>query len=192
MERGHFILTTKPRSCGFTLAESLIASVVLAIAIVGVSGTITASQNQTASHETTSIAGSLARELMEEVCALPLKLPDNTPGWPGNVTNRALYDTIDDFRGYTDTVTASVARTSTSSLGTFNSASPPSTVVASGIAPTPTGGQFTRQVTVTYPTTVFSASDASGDFAIVTVTVTGMGGAPVTLSRLVTKTNVTR
>jgi prepilin-type N-terminal cleavage/methylation domain-containing protein len=183
---------TKSQRRGFTLAESLLASVVLAIAVVAVSAAIIASQAQSQVQETSSIAVSLGHELMEEICQRPLTLPDNTPGWRGGVTNRSTYDTIDDYNGYTDTVGTYVARTTTASVGTFNSALPPATVVASGNPPTPTGQLYTRTVKVTYPTTVFSTGDASGDFAVVTVTVSGAGGTRVTLSRLVGNTSVSR
>jgi prepilin-type N-terminal cleavage/methylation domain-containing protein len=191
MARGLLILTTNRRR-GFTVAESLIASVVLAIAVVAVAGAIIAAQNQTAIQESSGIAVSMARELMEEICSRPFTLPDATPGWKGGVTNRSLYDTIDDYNGYTDTVNAYVARSTGDSVGTFSSALPPSTVITGGQAPTPTGQLYTRSVTVTYPTTVFSATDASGDFAIVTVTVAGFGGTQVKLTRLIGTANNTR
>jgi len=192
MAAARLIHTTKLRR-GFTLAEALIASVVLALAVVAVSGAIVASQNQTVVQETSGIALALARELMEEICSRPLTLPDNTPGWAGHVTNRSLYDTVDDYNGYTDTVNTAVARdSSSSSFGTFSSALPPATVISSGTVPTPTGQLYTRIVSVSYPTTVFSASDASGDFAIVTVTVTGIGGTQAKLTRLVAAGNITR
>jgi prepilin-type N-terminal cleavage/methylation domain-containing protein len=183
---------TKSQRRGFTLAESLLASVVLAIAVVAVSGAIVASQSQSEIQETSGIAVSLGRELMEEICQRPLTLPDITPGWRGGVTNRSTYDTIDDYNGYTDSVAAYIARTTTASVGTFNSALPPATVVTSGTPPTPTGQLYTRVVKVTYPTTVFSSGDASGDFAIVTVTISGAGGTQVTLSRLVGNQSVSR
>ena len=191
MGRERFIQNTKTRR-GFTLAESLIASVVLAVAAVAVSRTILSSETQTISQENTAAAVALARELMEEICARPLTLPDATPGWLGSVTNRALYDTVDDYRGYTDVVNSSVERVASSSQGTFSSANVSATPINNGSTPMPVGQRLTRVVSVTYPTTLFSVNDASGDFAIVTVTVTGMGGAKVKLTRLVTKVSVTR
>jgi Tfp pilus assembly protein PilV len=180
------------RRAGFTVAESLLASVVLAIAVVAVAGAIIAAQSQTAIQESSGIAVSMARELMEEICSRPFTLPDATPGWHGGVTNRSTYDTIDDYNGYSDTISAHVARSVNDSVGSFTSALPPSTVIANGQLPAPSGQLYTRKVSVSYPTTVFSATDASGDFAIVTVTVAGAGGTQITLSRLIGSTNNTR
>src|SRR5436190_20655919 len=89
---------------GFTLAESLTASVVLAAAVVGIAGSLSASYQQSAVHGDSAIALDLARELMEEVSAKPFDPATgatNAAGWP-SVTDRTLYDTIDDYNGYSD------------------------------------------------------------------------------------------
>jgi Tfp pilus assembly protein PilV len=185
------LITRKRRRGGFTVAESLIASVVLAIAVLAVSGAIIAAQNQTAIQESNGLAIALGRELMEEICSRPLLMPDITPGWR-TVTDRSQYDTINDYNGYTDTITADVARTTTASVGSFSSALPPSTVITSGTTPSPSGSLFTRTVSVSYPTSVFSAADVANDYGLVSVTVNGANGVQIKLSRLVAAATITR
>ena len=93
------------RRAGYTLAESLIASVVLAIAIVAISGTLAASYQQNAIRDHTTTALTLAQQLMEEIAAKPISLPSgqtNKPGWQQGQTDRRHYDTIDDYNGYAD------------------------------------------------------------------------------------------
>jgi prepilin-type N-terminal cleavage/methylation domain-containing protein len=180
---------------GFTLAESLIASVVLAVAVVGVSGAMMASYQQSDVSESDAIAVSLGKSLMEEIASRPLSLPDATAGWP-TVTDRTAYDTINDFNGYTDRVTASVSRTSTLSAGTFSGALPSVTAVTDG-STSLSPAQYLRSVAVTYPTSLFGKSVsggdfAAGDFALVKVTVTGSDGASLTLSRLISNVTVSR
>ena len=154
---------------GFTLVESMIASVVLAIAIVGIAGTLAASSAQTSALETNSVAVSLARQLMEEISSRPLVTSDSTPGWPTQ-TNRASYDSINDYSGYSDT--APVTMLAGDSSG-----------VASG---------YTRSVTLTYPTSLFGTTVTSGDWVLISVSVRDPQGRSVSLNKLVARTTVTR
>lgn len=182
--------------CAFTLAESLIASVVLAIAVVAVSEAIVSSQQQTTFSEDDSLAVAMAKQLMEQTASLPLTLPDGTAGWP-TVTNTSSYDTINDFNGYTDKVSDAVYRSNQlSAAGTFSSAGLTVTPLTSG-AVTPAAGEYVRTVSVTYPTSIYgksvlSGDFSSGDFAIVTVNVKGSAGTSVTISRILAKTTVSR
>jgi prepilin-type N-terminal cleavage/methylation domain-containing protein len=174
-----------PCACGFTLAESLVASVVLALAVVGVSGALVASQRQTDMQEDSAVAVSLARELIERVAAKPLELSDGTTGlagWPG-VTNASLYDTAGDFDGYHDVVTSPVWRNRNVSVS-FTTAAPPA---AQSGQP-----QYARTVSVTYPTSLFGTAINAGDVAIVKISVQGPSGGAVTLSRVVSKAAITR
>src|SRR5215207_5072256 len=95
----------RARAGGFTLAESLIASVVLAAAVVGIAGTLAASYQQDTVRGNITTAINLAQQLMEEIAARPLELTSgatNKPGWSSGQTDRRQYDTIDDYNGYTD------------------------------------------------------------------------------------------
>jgi|GEM_PF-4778003 len=84
--------------------ESLIASVVLSIAVVGIAGTLVATSQQAQDVDDSTIVNSLARELMEEVVAKPFKAPvtGDVAGWTGGNTNRKTYDNLNDFHAYAD------------------------------------------------------------------------------------------
>src|SRR5688500_16411008 len=93
------------RAGGYTLAESMIASVVLAASVVGIAGTLAASYQQNTVRGNTTTALNLAQQLMEEIGAKPVELPagqTNNPGWSNGQTDRRQYDTVDDYNGYTD------------------------------------------------------------------------------------------
>lgn len=185
---------------GFTLAESLTASVVLALAVVGVSGAIIASQQQTLAQQDNAVAITLARQLMEEIASTPVALSDGTTGasgWP-TVTNRALYDTVDDFNGYRDVVTGTYQREQKltgSEAVNATSAKPNSTVIPSASSlPMLGSNEYLRTVSVSFPTSAFGTTLSSGDLAAITVTVTSgrTGGGRVQLSRIVPRVTVVR
>jgi prepilin-type N-terminal cleavage/methylation domain-containing protein len=183
---------------GFTLAESLIASVVLAIAVVGVSGALIAAQKQSQAQEDDAVAVTLARQLLEEIASYPLKFPDGSTGatgWP-TLTNKSSFDTVDDFNGYRDLVATSYERersgNGTESFSSF-SAKPSSTVIAPGASLDPlTAWQYRREVSVTYPTSAFGATLSSGDLVLVTVKVSSATGRQLEISRVIAKTAVVR
>lgn len=176
---------------GFTLAESLVASIILAIAVLGVCNAIVAAQKQLDMQEEDTTAIALGRQLMEQASALPLVLVDATPGWP-TVTSSGSYDTISDFAGYTDAVTIPIRRSGNlSDAGSFSTAAPSATPVT-GARPTLSRQQYIREVSVTYPTSMFGAVISPGDMAVVTVTVTGGGGNSTKLSRIFARNTLQR
>ena len=67
--------TTSRFGGGFTLVESLIATVILAIAVVGIAGTLAATYQQSKEQTSSAEATQLARQLMEEISAKPFALP---------------------------------------------------------------------------------------------------------------------
>jgi MSHA pilin protein MshD len=156
---------------GFTLAEGLIASVVLAAAVAGIVGPLGASYQQTALGRQRSVAVSLAEQLLEEIIARPFVDPTDgslSRGPEPGENGRGNFDNVDDYHGYTD---------STATLSAMNGA---------GLGYS--GGQsYTRTVTVQYRSTRSGPEVASGDFALVTVTVTAADGQSLALSRLVTR-----
>src|SRR4051794_35772886 len=76
--RGH-----RQRTSGFTLAECLIASVVLAIAVLGLCGALAAATRQTEALEVETRCMALAKQLMEEIASRPFDPPasNDQPGW---------------------------------------------------------------------------------------------------------------
>jgi type II secretory pathway pseudopilin PulG len=162
---------------GYTLFEAMLASVVLAIAVVGISSVLAASYQQSSIRGNTSTALSLARQLMEEIASMPLTapVPPDQPGWSQGQKDRSQYDTVDDYDGYTD---------QSSGITT-----PDGTVIDMGA-----GGSYTRSVKVTFnarPSGVPATAPAS-DFDLVTVTVTMPHGQQVSVSQLMTKATLVR
>lgn len=158
-------------SRGFTLAESLIASVVLAVAIVAIAGTLGASYQQSNARGNTTTALSLAQQLMEEIAAKPIALPagqTDKPGWPQGQTDRRLYDTIDDYHGYAD-------------LSGAIQAADGSTVNLSH------GGSYQREVSVQSGAVPAGLTGPPGDFVMVTITVKTVDGQSHGVSQLFTR-----
>ena len=160
---------------GFTLVESLIASVVLAAVVVGIAGTLAAAY-QNAKDETSSAeATQLARQLMEEISARPFEVPvsaaNNAVGWSGGSTNRAIYDDVSDYNGYTDNSTSiKMSDGATQSFGT--------------------AGPYTRSVSVATGAVPVGHSPPAAHFKHVKVTVTRPRGAPIVISKVFTRANL--
>jgi Tfp pilus assembly protein PilV len=168
--RGRFA-GRRTRQSGFTVVEGLIASVVLAISVVGLSGLISATANQSMVLDHLSTARSLARDLMEEIAAQPFLEANGSThlGPETGETSRALITAADDYSGYSDT---------TQALQTLDG----QTVALSNLL-------FTRSVAFQYRTTptTASANVHSGTFALVTVTVTTPDNKVIQLSRLLSR-----
>jgi Tfp pilus assembly protein PilV len=160
----------------FTLAECLIASVVLAGAVLAVSAALSAAYQQTQGQAQTTQALMLAQELMEEIASRPLRLPDGTggaAGWSAGVHDRRLYDTVSDYDGYSD---------DTSAMVTLN-----------GQSVQVDDGAFTRTVSVVAGVRPSGhAAAPAADTALVSVTATPAIGRAATVQRLVTAAVLTR
>jgi Tfp pilus assembly protein PilV len=163
-----------PPRGGYTLAESLIASVVLAIAIVAISGTLAASYQQNTTRGETTTALNLAQQLMEEIAAKPIARPAdqvNQPGWPQGQADRRLYDTVDDYNGYADF------------SGSIQAADGTTVNLSNGSA-----GSFQRSVTVQSGAVPAGLTGPPADFVMVTVTVTMPNNQNnVSVSQLITR-----
>jgi hypothetical protein len=166
------------RGCGYTLAESLIASVVLAVSVIGVSSVLSASYQHSSGYGNTTTALGLAQELMEEISAKPTVLATgvtNKPGWPSE-TDRTKYDTVDDYNNYSD-VSSSIKTTD-------------GTTVDAGDG----SGSYIRTVTITpnaKPATLTGTAPAS-DFLLVTVSVKTPKGQTIKLSQMFSKAMIYR
>lgn len=159
---------------GFTLAESLIAVVVLMVAVGGIMAPISASYSQTRTVKQTTTAISLAQQLMDEVLSKPFVDPTDlttTLGPEANEPDRTSFDNIDDYHGYHDTTNS----TATDSMKT-----------ASGAAISWSGDDvYSRSVSVEYRTTPDGPAAAAGDYLVVTVTVTMPHNHKVSVARMV-------
>jgi Tfp pilus assembly protein PilV len=158
---------------GFTLVEGLMASVVLAAAVIGIAGSLGAAYKQNSATEDSCVALDLARELMEEVSAKPFDTTGtNAAGWP-TVSDRKLYDTIDDYNGYHD---------SSDAIPMWNG-----TNIDAG-----NGTVFTRAVSITSNARPTGLTGTTSDFVLVTVTVTAPSGQTYSISQLCTRFTVAR
>lgn len=155
---------------GFTLIESMMASVVVAIALIGVSGMLASSSDQSQVTKEISNAILLAQQLMEEIAGKPLLETDGSHslGPEASETSRILFDNVDDYHNYSDY--SSAVKDSNGNWFALGD-----------------GQQYARKVTVEYRSTPTTAN-ANGDFALVTVTVTAPGGQKAILCRLMSKT----
>jgi len=89
---------------GFTLAETLIASVVLAFAVIAVSQMIVAGQMATYEALHHRRGQSLAEAMIEEILSLPYADLEGelTLGPDSGETARHLYDNMDDYHGFAE------------------------------------------------------------------------------------------
>jgi Tfp pilus assembly major pilin PilA len=164
-----------PRA-GYTLAESLIASVVLAAAVVGIAGTLAASYKQSAVRGNVTTGLVLAQQLMEEIASKPMELAagqTNKPGWASGQTDRRQYDTIDDYNGYADTSGSIQTKSGTNvDLGD--------------------GDSYTRSVSVQTSARPTGMTGPVADFLLVTVTVQMPRSQSINVSQLFTRATIVR
>lgn len=166
---------------GFSLIEGLAASVVLAIAVVGIAGTLIAAGANTQAASDAAIGNALARDLMEEISTTAFVPPasDDAAGFAGGNTDRATFDNIYDFHGYNDTA--------------------PFTLPGGSTYTPETGRTYVRSVAVEFRTApsgpavaVSAGNPTPGDFAMVRITVTSSAGNAVSLTRLLCNTTIVR
>lgn len=163
------------RRAGLTLAESLIAAVVLAIAVVGIMAPIGASHTQARVSKDSSTLASLGRQLMDEIVARPFVDPSDksaTLGAESDEPTRAYFDNVDDFHGFMDSSDGSAGPKFSGMDGAELS-------IGSGV--------FKRSVTVQYREGPAGPPAASGDYALVSVVVEAEGGQRLVMQRLVTR-----
>jgi MSHA pilin protein MshD len=158
---------------GFTLAEGLIAVLVLAIAVGAMMGPISASYQQTRTVQQTTTAITMAQQLLDEILSKPFIDPSDlstTLGPEADELSRAAFDNIDDYNGYHDS-------TNTSASDAMKTAS--GTTIAWNSSDT-----YSRAVTIEYRATLDGPPVASGDYLVVSVTVTMPHNNKVTVQRM--------
>jgi Tfp pilus assembly protein PilV len=149
---------------GFTLTEALIASVVMAISVIGISAALAASSAQSESTVEASNSAMLGRQLLEEIAAKPFPSSGTSgTGWSSGNRNRATYDDAGDYNGYTD--------------------SSPFTALSGASITTP--GTYSRKVAVTRRTNPSDTPSSTGNFALISVTITAPSGTVSTYSTII-------
>jgi len=116
------------RHRGLTLVECLLASVVMAVAVIAVTQAVVAGQMQTADALHRVRALELAEALMDEVLRLPYTDPDGTGGEVG----RANFDDLADFNGFSEAATTLADAAGTAYASPFQVFSRSVTVVSAG------------------------------------------------------------
>jgi len=91
-------------SGGFTLAEAIMATVVLSIAAAGVLLPFTSGARVRAEGLRRTLAANLASDLMEQIATKPFHDPDGSyyDYNPGPDGGEAIFDNIDDYHGYSE------------------------------------------------------------------------------------------
>lgn len=101
----------RQRGEGFTLLESLLAAVVLAMVVAAITLPFTAGARSQQAEARQTLGTSLAEELMEEILQKPFEEPDDADqvaedesafGPDAGESSRADFDAIDDYHGYTE------------------------------------------------------------------------------------------
>ena len=87
------------RQRGLTLLESLLAAVVLAMAVAAVIMPFTAGAQATAEDARRTLAVNVAQDLMEEILTKPFHDPDGTEV---GETGRSSWDDVADYDGYSE------------------------------------------------------------------------------------------
>jgi hypothetical protein len=158
-----------------TLIEGLVASSVLAVAVVGIIGPIAASYRHTAAAEATSLGVALAGQLLEEISAKPFADPSDQsrvlgPEADEAAGGRAAFDNLDDYHLYADSTDGS--------SGVVLKALDGSTIdIARRSA-------LRRSVSVEYRADPGGPAAPAGEYALVTVTVQAHGGPPIVARKL--------
>lgn len=156
---------TNRRQGGFTLAEALFASAVLAFVVAGLTQTIVSGQAQTynALHEERALA--LAESLMDEALALPYadRGGDTAAGPDADEPTRDRFDGLDDFDGFTEAAGAL--------------ADP------AGVLYPESYQMFSRSVTATYGSAAVPSFGGTHNGITITVSVTEPSGRVWTITR---------
>jgi Tfp pilus assembly protein PilV len=159
---------------GFTLAEGMLAVMVLAIAVGAMMGPISASFQQTRTVKQTTTAISMAQQLLDEILSKPFVDPSDlstTLGPEGDEPGRASFDNMDDYHGYHDstaTTAADAMKTSSGQTITWDS-----------------NDVYSRAVTMEYRAARDGPAVASGDYLLISVKVTMPHGYQVSVQRMV-------
>jgi hypothetical protein len=162
------------RNRGFSVAEAMMASTLLAIAVVGIAGPLGAASEQSRMGEERGAALILARELMEEIVAKPLCDGGTTChlGPESGESDRSKFDSADDYHLFHDS-TKELKNLSGQTLAFA------------------TNTVYTRDVTVEYRASPNASATTAGDYALVSVSVTTPHKQVVQVWRLLTKETLT-
>jgi Tfp pilus assembly protein PilV len=154
---------------GFTLAEGLLASVVLAMTVVAVAGALSAAGGQSRELERRTALVSGAQELLEKVASLPVDAPvDGVVGYVQGNTDWRTYDDLNDFAGFEETFDAPL----------------------NGSTASPHMATMTRRVSVQRRSMPAGPVVVDGPFALVTIEVISDDGRTYVVNYLAARVNL--
>lgn len=161
---------------GYTLAECMVASVLLAMSTASLSGVMAASyQHDRATAQSIQSVQS-GQRLLEEVIAMPVTASSGSTA------------TIMSYNGYVDVIDQNQSTSTIQQLDSTSSTSartaPTTSIKTANQAIGP--NQVKRAVTVKRYATLNGQESSTGDFIVVTVTVTRADGKVNTIKRLLT------
>ena len=145
------------RSQGFSLVELIIAIIIMSVGLAGLMSVIPVAIRSSADPLIDKQALTIAEGMLNEISAKPFINPTNGFSGPATQANRALFDDVADYNGY-------------SSTGAYS---------MSGVAPIAGLGSY--DVAVAVAGAALGTATAA-NCLLITVTVTYPGGGPVTLS----------
>lgn len=160
---------------GYTLTECMVASVLLAMSTASLSGVMAASYQH--DRVTTQSIQSMqsGQQLLEEVIAMPVASSDSTATI---MSYNGYFDIID--QNESKSTLAQVDSTSNTSARTGPAAS--TTITTKSLAP----NQIRRVVSVKRYATLNGQESSTGDFIVVTVSITRPDGKVSTIKRMLT------
>lgn len=152
---------------GFTLAEALVAVVILSISVLAITEMIVAGQMATYEALHQRRGQSLLESMMEEVLSKPYDDPDNVSafGPEDDEVGREYFDNTDDYDEFTEDFTEVADATGSVYVGGFN--------------------RFSRRVTCAATSKTISGLSVTVDGIDVTVTVTDDRGSQWQITRFV-------
>jgi len=166
------LMRTIKNNRGVTLVESVVAIIVLAIAIPPITLLFSEVAAHSVEHTLQSVAITYADALMEEIVSKPFEDPDEAAGSFGTEeVSRADFDDVDDYDGLSNSPPERLNGTALDDYGGF------------------TRSATVDNVTAADPDPTTPATDGSTDFKRIRVTVawTGAGGGEFTVTTLRSK-----
>jgi type II secretory pathway pseudopilin PulG len=156
----------------FTLLEGLAASVVLAILVIGVFGSLDAAYQQEGIVRVSGTAVMLARQLSDEITSKPLADPttgSTTLGPDGGMSTRNTFTRVTNYHNYADSSTALP-------------------MLGGGTIDATSSDAYWRQVSVVVGVKPsVDTLSPTGDFGIASVVVSRPDGQSVTISKFVAR-----
>ena len=156
------------RRNGLTLVETMLAMVVLSVAVFAILSTLLAGEQQLQEADHALAASRLARDLLEEIAARAYEDPEEPGKMPGpeqGETSRTLFDDCDDYDKFHES--AGDARNAAGTLYGRNQQ------------------VFKRRVNVTQATQTIASLGATVPGLLVEVTVEDSGGRTWTYNRFI-------